>query len=431
MYGLVWRGRGETPETRITALVAACLGSSPSPSSVSLSAMLTSKLLVVSLIAPLALGFSLGPNKASTIAAAGSLTFVDGSNSTTPTTNSNGTHHYVLRPLSDQELQHLEETDKQAYEEYLKLEKDPKFQEKIRKAQDYLDKIQQSGIDPLTLFQDDSIPNDHILRVIFQEENIDDSHHAALAEAALRSTPSNGRAATEPQRFDARDYGWVTSIKDQGQCGSCVAFATASTLETTWRVLTKTDGTVSEADLFFCLGPNYPLEGQIPRCSTGWDPALAAEAVVQYGVVPRACYPYPANLDSDLPCQSTYASQACTARTRFNAVALSSFSAIRQHIMTYGAVATGFIVYEDFQDPSSTANNRVYLPSAGTKKVGGHAISCIGWDDSVQAWLCKNSWGTDWGTEGFFWIRYGVSGLMGTSGPNGQNAVVGYTSLLN
>ena len=38
--------------------------------------------------------------------------------------------------------------------------------------------------------------------------------------------------------------------------------------------------------------------------------------------------------------------------------------------------------------------------------VGGHGIAVFGWDDIEQCWICKNSWGADWGEEGWFRIAY-------------------------
>ena len=43
---------------------------------------------------------------------------------------------------------------------------------------------------------------------------------------------------------------------------------------------------------------------------------------------------------------------------------------------------------------------------------GGHAILLMGFDDNHEYWICKNSWGTGWGENGYFRIKYGESGIL-------------------
>jgi C1A family cysteine protease len=52
----------------------------------------------------------------------------------------------------------------------------------------------------------------------------------------------------------------------------------------------------------------------------------------------------------------------------------------------------------------------IYECPSGENKYS-HAVSCIGYDDRREAWLCKNSLGTDWGLDGYFWIGYGECGI--------------------
>ena len=75
--------------------------------------------------------------------------------------------------------------------------------------------------------------------------------------------------------------------------------------------------------------------------------------------------------------------------------------AIKNALNTYGPVNTTMEVYSDFFYYSTG----VYHYTTGTYE-GGHAILIVGYDDANQYFICKNSWGTGWGEQGFFRIAY-------------------------
>jgi C1A family cysteine protease len=83
---------------------------------------------------------------------------------------------------------------------------------------------------------------------------------------------------------------------------------------------------------------------------------------------------------------------------------LENINIIKNAVMTYGAVGTCMRV-------TSFTNDWTHYYSGS--KDPTHAIAIVGWDDDKVtgarepgAWLCKNSWGQDWGLEGYFWISY-------------------------
>jgi hypothetical protein len=54
----------------------------------------------------------------------------------------------------------------------------------------------------------------------------------------------------------------------------------------------------------------------------------------------------------------------------------------------------------------------VYRPSCDTFVLeGGHSCVVVGYDDDRQAWKIQNSWGTDWGEQGYLWVAYGAGYL--------------------
>jgi C1A family cysteine protease len=85
---------------------------------------------------------------------------------------------------------------------------------------------------------------------------------------------------------------------------------------------------------------------------------------------------------------------------------VQSIGEMKAWIAAHGPLTVGFSVYEDFASYASG----VYHHVSGDL-LGGHAVSIIGYDDTQRCWVCKNSWGTGWGEQGFFRIAYGQCGI--------------------
>jgi C1A family cysteine protease len=208
-----------------------------------------------------------------------------------------------------------------------------------------------------------------------------------------------------PAAFDWRNVGgnnFITPIRDQASCGSCVAFGTAATLEGTIRVLRNDPNLpidLSEAHLFYCYA-----KAQGRNCSNGWwvPPALDS---CKTGVVDEACFPYKAG-DQDCKLCADW-QQRLTKVAAWHQI--TTVADMKTWLATRGPLATCFSVYNDFFSYKSG----VYKHVTGTL-AGGHCVCAVGYNDSQQCWICKNSWSTAWGEAGFFRIAYGDSGIDAT-----------------
>lgn len=207
---------------------------------------------------------------------------------------------------------------------------------------------------------------------------------------------------------------YITPIKNQGSCGSCVAFGTCATVEATFRVQRQNAAMaidLSEAQLFYCIAR---AEGA--TCGTGWWPEKAFNGFQNVGVVDEACYPYTAG---DQNCTGRCSDwQNRVTKITGQTVLTSNAANIKNHISTKGPVSACFIVYDDF----FAYKSGIYKHVSGAQ-AGGHCVSLIGYNDSQKYWIGKNSWGTGWGESGFFRIAYGDCGID-TWDVRGVNGIV-------
>ncbi len=197
-----------------------------------------------------------------------------------------------------------------------------------------------------------------------------------------------------PESYDWRNINGVdytTPIKNQEDCGSCVAFGTLSAFEVYLKSNSDNfyDFDLSEGQLFFCGGGT---------CGSGWLPKNALDRLKTTGVPPETCLPYDSkNTECDDACENWQKKVAKISNYR----RANSIEGMKDAIVTHGPLVATFIVYEDFK----YYNSGIYEHVWGSK-LGGHCVSIVGYNDNPGYWICKNSWGTNWGEEGFFKIKY-------------------------
>jgi C1A family cysteine protease len=207
-----------------------------------------------------------------------------------------------------------------------------------------------------------------------------------------------------PASFDLRNVGgnnYITSIKNQGGCGSCVAFGTVGALEGSVR-FQRGNPTLavdySEAHLYYCYAK---AEGR--TCASGWWPDNSFTHLQTGGVVDEACFPYTAG-DQNCNLCADYTNRL----TKISAWhKITSPADIKTWLTTKGPVAACFTVYEDFYYHYSAG---VYRYTNGAV-VGGHCVTIVGYNEASQYWICKNQWGAGWGESGYFRIGYGQCGI--------------------
>ena len=228
----------------------------------------------------------------------------------------------------------------------------------------------------------------------------------ATYEKYLQRTPDSV-LSTLPSQYDARLDGIVTPVKDQGQCGSCWAFASVGAMEAHLAKFYGTGWTdLSEQQLLSC---DQTQNG----CDGGWSTAIRFWEAK--GPIYESSLGYTAS--DTTPCPANWAIPQLPYRiTNWGTVPIT-VNDIKASLYTRGPSWFSFRVYSDFLPWWRPlfgwwTTGYVYVNTSDSSDTnGGHAVLIIGWDDAKGAFLLKNSWGTGFGDagpnwDGTFWMAY-------------------------
>jgi C1A family cysteine protease len=222
-------------------------------------------------------------------------------------------------------------------------------------------------------------------------------------DSTLQSLQEAPMVAALPASFDWRSQGKVPAVRDQGTCGSCWAFGTAGVMESALMIQNNVNANISEQYLISCNNNGW-------GCAGGW---WAHD--LHTNVSGKNSNPPGAVLESDFPysntngtCSKVYNKPYRLAEWRYvSGINLPSVDAIKAAIYNYGPVAVSAcsIGWNNYSSGVYTNSN--------TSCSGGvdHAVILVGWNDSEQSWILRNSWGTRWGENGYMRIRWGTSNV--------------------
>ncbi len=242
------------------------------------------------------------------------------------------------------------------------------------------------------------------------------SDPAALATVPSRTLHPPDDPEQLPATFswmDRQGIDWLMPVRNQSQCGSCAAFGITGLLE--FRV--KQD--LGEPGLEIDLSDSACLTCSGGDCDNGITFVEGLATLMALGLPTEGCAPYgqgamPGQVvltGCDEGCdgvdrgrvyledverivfdeQASLADQVAAMKKAITASPLLVRLTVWSDLFSYGGD-----VYVNADDDPETA-------------LGFHALILIGWDDARQAWLVRNSWGPDWGNDGYLWLGWGAA----------------------
>ncbi|XP_068682886.1 cathepsin L-like [Montipora capricornis] len=234
---------------------------------------------------------------------------------------------------------------------------------------------------------DMTIKEVHLLLNGYNRKNKETKSHGTDAVTFL--PPSN---VVLPKEVDWRTQGYVTPVKNQGQCGSCWAFSTTGSLEGQHFKKTGKLVSLSEQNLVDCSDKfgNYGCEG-------GWMDNAFRYIIANDGIDTEPSYPY---VGSDEKCRFNRSDVGADA-TGYVDVKSGDEDALKMAVATVGpisvaidALSSSFMLYK----------GGVYVEPNCSTTFLDHGVLAVGYgttEEGQDYWLVKNSWGTDWGIKGY------------------------------
>lgn len=186
-------------------------------------------------------------------------------------------------------------------------------------------------------------------------------------------------------------------IYDQGNLGSC----SANCLSCLYEFDDKNAFTPSRLFLYY---NERKMENDIPD-DAGAVLSDGIKCLQKYGICKETSWTYDISKFAVKPPQSCY-------NEALNHKAVSVSNIPQNLVSMKNCLAAGFpfgcgiAIYESFESEEVAKTGMVPMPDTTQASIGGHALVCVGYDDSRKKWIMRNSWGQGWGLNGYFELDY-------------------------
>lgn len=206
---------------------------------------------------------------------------------------------------------------------------------------------------------------------------------------------------TLPPFVDLRPL--CSPVRDQGDLGSCTGFAIVTGFRECLEIVSKRPLVVL-SPLF-----EYYYERLFEHTlnqDAGAQIRDGMHVLRKMGATPETDCPYDITKFTDAPSAQAVADAKPFAISAFHRI--NNRIEIKQALSINHPVVIGIEVWESFESDVVAQTGVVPIPNQSTEQnLGGHAVCVVGYNDAKQQFIVKNSWGTGWGDQGYFYLPYG------------------------
>ena len=205
---------------------------------------------------------------------------------------------------------------------------------------------------------------------------------------------------TNPNYVDLRSY--CSPIENQGTLGSCTGQAIAGAIE----LLNKRNGKPTDVSRLFIYYYERLLLGTV-NYDSGAYIRDGIKATNHYGASLETYWPYNIRKFRLEPVNEAKSDALNRKVTRYERV--NDFNGCIDALTNGYPVIIGFHVYSSFMSASvARTGNMPYPNTMRERLLGGHAVLLVGYDKRKKVFIVRNSWGTNWGAKGYFYMPFNV-----------------------
>lgn len=191
-------------------------------------------------------------------------------------------------------------------------------------------------------------------------------------------------------------------IYDQGDLGSCTGNALASAFQFEQMRQKSVNWIPSRLFIYY----NERVIEKTVNEDAGAQIRNGIKSLVDSGVCPESMWQYIPSKFTKKPCLKCYRIAKDNQVLEYYRIAEHTLQGVKEAHADGFPVTFGFTVYDSMETEEVAKTGMVLIPGINDKPVGGHAVKSVGYDDTKECFIVKNSWGTDWGMQGYFYLPY-------------------------
>lgn len=205
-----------------------------------------------------------------------------------------------------------------------------------------------------------------------------------------------------PSKVDLRPH--MPPALDQGELGSCGSSATSNALRYLLRKEKQPEYQPSRLLIYYQTRVN--IEGSPPSEDTGVQIRDLCKALKNYGAADETYWKYDITTFAGPPPKVALDNQKLHRQLKFQSVP-QNLATIQACLADGFPILIGFQVFDSFEGDDVARTGKMPMPNADKENcLGGHAVLVVGYDSSKKLFLVQNSWGGEWGENGFFYMPY-------------------------